>query len=48
MNAKNVKPHFSIDDSLEVFTPFPAYRDSNLEYKIKWVDYLLKLFHFKH
>ncbi len=47
MNAKNKNTHTSIDQSLEVFSPFPAYHDVKLNKIDSWLRYLAKLINHK-
>ncbi len=48
MYIKNVNPHNSVDDSLEVFSPFPAYRDNKQAYKKSWLKFFKDLCYNKH
>ncbi len=48
MNAENKKTHTSVDESLEVFTPFPAYQQPSDHKHNMWLRRFKQLVKTKH
>ena len=49
MNANNKKIHTSLDESLEAFSPYPAYQQVKLVKRNAWFRCITKKFnHDKH
>ena len=48
MNADNKNIHSSTDESLEVFSPYPAYHESKTEKHNIWLKFLRELIKTKH
>lgn len=48
MNAENKNTHTSIDESLEVFSPFPAYQAADNHKHKLWLQRFKQLVKTKH
>ncbi|TDR22579.1 hypothetical protein C8D91_1071 [Marinicella litoralis] len=48
MNAEKLKTHTTVDESLEVFTPYPSYQNLKSVKHNLWIKFFKELISNKH